>query len=258
VPDSRQPTADSRAVSWDGYSVAALVRRCGVERLELLDETDSTLDVAHTLAEADAQSGTLVLANAQRAGRGRMGRTWSSESGRGVWSTIIARGVESKAMDVISVRVGLELAERFDGMAQDIVKLKWPNDLLTSSGKLGGILTEARWTGDTLGWIAIGVGVNVVKPESEAGAAGFPAGVARIDVLAAIVAGVRAARAATGHLSSSELVRYSARDALAGKVIDSPLLGVVKGIAENGSIVVETRQGMEQARTGTIRILEAR
>jgi BirA family biotin operon repressor/biotin-[acetyl-CoA-carboxylase] ligase len=154
--------------------------------------------------------------------------------------------------------VGLELADRFDGMAQDVVKLKWPNDLLTSTGKLGGILTEARWTGDSLAWIAIGVGVNVAKPEAEPRAAGFPAGITRIDVLAAIVAGVRAARAYSGHLSAGELQRFAARDALAGNVIESPLLGVVKGIAANGAIVVETRQGMEEARTGTVEIREAR
>ena len=264
MPERREPKADDRApgtdnaVSWDGYSAAALAERCRAPRLVLLDETDSTLDVAHALAEQGAPSGTVVLANAQRAGRGRMGRTWSSEPGRGVWSTIIARGVAMDAMHVLSIRVGLEIAERLDLLAFDLVRLKWPNDLLLDWAKLGGVLTEARWTGDSLAWIAVGVGVNVVKPDAEANAAAFPAGTARVDVLAAIVAGIAAATAATGHLSDGELTRYATRDALAGKFIESPLLGVVTGIAANGAIVVETRKGIEQSRTGTIRLAEGR
>jgi BirA family biotin operon repressor/biotin-[acetyl-CoA-carboxylase] ligase len=244
------------AVSWDGYSVAALKLECNAPRFELLDETDSTLNVAHALAEQGAPSGTVVLANSQTAGRGRMGRTWNSEPGRGVWSTIIARGVELKAMDVLSIRVGLEIAERFDLIAHDAIKLKWPNDLYIGGAKLGGVLTEARWTGDALAWIAIGVGVNVAKPESDVPAAGFPAATARVDVLIAIVEGVRAAMTANGHLSPSELARWAPRDMLVGKVIESPLLGVVTGIAANGAIVAETRKGTEQARTGSIRLAE--
>src|SRR6185436_19193687 len=97
------------------YSASALARRCNVDRLELLDVTDSTLDVAHKLAEAGAPSSTVVLADAQTAGRGQHGRAWSSEPGRGVWATIIARYVRMNAMDVLSIRVGLEIAERLDG-----------------------------------------------------------------------------------------------------------------------------------------------
>ena len=243
---------------WDGLTAQDRAERCGVRRLHLFDATDSTLDVAHELAEQGAESGTTVLADCQRAGRGRMGRGWSSEPGLGVWCTVIERSVPRDAMDVLSIRVGLLIAERLDSLAGEAVGVKWPNDLVVRGAKLGGILVEARWTGDTLGWIAIGVGLNVVRPISEAAAAGMPKGTARVRVLAAAVAGIRTAAVAKGHLSADEMKRYGSRDYLTGKRVVEPLVGTVSGIATNGALVVETRQRTERVRSGTIRLAEGR
>ena len=255
---AESPVTSHQSRVWDGLTSEALAHRCGVDRLELLDVTDSVLDVAHTLAEQGVPAGTVVLADTQRAGRGRMGRAWSSEPGLGVWCAVIQRSLTQDSMDVLSLRIGLEIAERLDTLARDPVGVKWPNDLVIGSAKLGGILVEARWSGDTLAWIAIGVGVNVVRPISETAAAGMPKGTARADVLAAVVAGCRAAVAATGHLSQGDLARYRARDVLRGKRIVEPVSGTVSGIAANGALVVETRRGTERVRTGTIRLAEGR
>ena len=246
----------SAVVTWDGLSAEALAAHCGVARLELFGETDSTLDVAHILAEQGAPSGTVVLADSQRAGRGRMGRVWSSEASRGVWCSVIERAVNSSALDVLSVRVGIEVAERLDRLVRETVGVKWPNDLVLGLAKLGGILVEARWSGSSLAWVAIGVGVNVERPLSQSLAAGMPKGVARSDVLAAIVQGARAAACKMGHLSPEELERFWSRDALRGKRIVEPVAGTVSGIAASGALVVETKKGTERLRTGTIRLAE--
>ena len=253
------PTRVKTMRDYDGVSEAELAARLGIPRVVALDETESTLDVAHQLAEQGAAAGTLIVADTQRSGRGRMGRAWTSMPGQGVWSTLIERVADPRALDVLSIRVGLALAELLDAIAGEHVRLKWPNDLLISGGKLGGILCETRWAGQTPSWVAVGVGVNVVAPQGIEGAAGLPPGAARLDVLAAIVRAVRLAaghRYATGHLHPDELAKFAARDALAGARIASPSAGVAAGIDATGALIVQTVHGVESHRTGTVVLAE--
>lgn len=254
--DVRRTTYGTEEVTWDGCTTAAIAKRCELPRVALFAETDSTLDVAHTLAEQGAPAGTLVVADAQRAGRGRMGRSWSSEPGRGVWCTIIERPKDLKALDVLSLRVGQRTAEALDAFADGRVGVKWPNDLILRGDKLGGILVEARWGGAELAWVAIGVGINVIAPRDVSGAIGLGDRVRRIDVLTAIVGAIRSAAAATGELSSSEIDRYRERDVLVGRRVVSPAVGTVTGIAANGALVIRTADSSEQHRAGTIRFAE--
>jgi biotin-(acetyl-CoA carboxylase) ligase len=123
------------------------------------------------------------------------------------------------------------------------------------AGKLGGILTEARWSGASLAWVAVGVGINVLPPDVE-GAAGLRDGVQRIEVLTAVVAAVRSAAATRGELSPSEIDRYRERDALRGRRVISPSDGTVVGVAASGALLVETPAGREQHRAGTVRFAE--
>jgi BirA family biotin operon repressor/biotin-[acetyl-CoA-carboxylase] ligase len=248
-------THDARlSVTWDGLTAAALARRCEVPHVEVLAETDSTLDVAHALAEGHAPSGTVIVADYQRAGRGRLGRTWISPPGCGVWCTVIERP-DAAALDVLSIRVGLRVADALDRFADERVGLKWPNDLVLRSGKLGGVLTEARWSGSSLAWVAIGVGVNVVAPP-DIGAAGLHQSVRRDDILQAIVRAVRSAASAPGTLSQTELDRYHARDVLMNRRVLSPATGIVTGISASGALIIEGARGTEQYRAATIRLAE--
>lgn len=221
----------------------------------LYDEIGSTQDIAHDLAERGAAPGTIVLADAQRAGRGRMGRSWTSEPGQGVWCSIVERPVDLEALDVLSLRVGLLLAERLDLFASDRVRLKWPNDLVVADRKVAGILVEARWSGGLPVWVAIGIGVNVRVP-AVAGAAGLRDDVRRVDVLTVVVGAAREAGRSPGWLTDDELRRYNARDLLHGRRLVSPGIGIARGIAPSGSLLVETRQGIEQHRAGTIEFAE--
>jgi BirA family biotin operon repressor/biotin-[acetyl-CoA-carboxylase] ligase len=246
-------TRDTLSTEWDGHTAETLARRCGVPRIELLAETDSTQDTAHALAETGAVAGTTVVADSQRAGRGRLGRSWSSEAGQGVWCTVIERP-DASALDVLSLRVGLNCAEALDAFANTRVGVKWPNDLVLQSGKLGGILVEARWSGASLGWVAIGVGINVVAPHSVTDAAGLSPHAKREDVLVAVVRAVRAAAAASSRFTDDELARYRRRDTLAGRRIVSPIDGVVTGISAKGELIVETATGVEHVRAGTIQL----
>jgi BirA family biotin operon repressor/biotin-[acetyl-CoA-carboxylase] ligase len=254
--DSRRKlTHDARrTVTYDGSSAEELGLLVGVPHLELLAETDSTQTIAHALAERGTVAGTVVLADAQRAGRGRFGRSWSSAPGAGVWCTVVERPQHPSVVELLSVRVGLRLAEALDAFAGARVGLKWPNDLMLERRKLGGILIETRWSGSTIAWVAIGVGINVVAPTALPDATGLPGSPRRADLLVEIVRSVRAAAAEGGHLTADELARYAERDVLVGRSILSPVNGTVAGIAKTGALVVETDAGVEHVQSGTIRL----
>jgi BirA family transcriptional regulator, biotin operon repressor / biotin---[acetyl-CoA-carboxylase] ligase len=221
----------------------ALAERLGVPRVLAFDSVSSTLDVAHALAAQAAPAGTLIIADAQTSGRGRQGRSWRSASRAGVWLTILERPADVAALDVLSLRVGIEVAPALDGFAESTVRLKWPNDLYVGAQKLAGVLIEARWRESTPEWVAIGVGINVRAPANEPAAIGLGGGVSRLDVLSAVVPAIRRAASRTGGLMAAELDAFAARDMAAGRECVEPVAGRVKGIDRGGALLVEIASG---------------
>lgn len=227
--------------------------RClALPRVVALDTTGSTQDVAHALAVDGAAAGTLVVAGAQSAGRGRLGRPWVSEPGGGVWLTLIERPGDAAALEVLSLRVGLALAPVLDAFAASPVQLKWPNDLYVDSRKLAGVLIEARWREGTPDWVAIGVGVNVRVPSRELQAVGLIDGVRRADVLAAVVPAIRAAAATSGPLTSDERRAFASRDLAVGRLCSSPAEGRVAGIDASGALLVDLGSSVVPVRAGPL------
>ncbi len=108
---------------YDGLSAGDLRALLGVPRLELRAAVGSTLDLTHELAQAGAPAGTLVLADSQTEGRGRGGRAWMSESGSGIWLTLLERSNKGSA-DLLSIRLGLYAARAIDKYAGAAVLLK--------------------------------------------------------------------------------------------------------------------------------------
>src|SRR5438477_12947961 len=104
------------------------------------EEVGSTLDMAHEWAAGGAEAGTVIYADAQTEGRGRLGRVWTSEPGAGLWMTSIERPDDASGLDVLSLRVGLLLAPELSRLAGREVQIKWPNDLYLDGKKLAGIL----------------------------------------------------------------------------------------------------------------------
>ena len=241
--------------TWDGLNARDVGARLGLPNVWMYAEVESTQDIAHALAEEGVAAGALVVADAQRSGRGRQGRSWASQAGQGVWCTIVERPTAADAVGPLAIRVGLRLAEALDRFADERVQVKWPNDLLLGGRKLAGILTEARWNGATPTWVAVGVGVNVKRP-NVAGAAGLREGTSRLDVLEAVVKAVRSAAQESGDLSQDELQRFATRDTLRGKRILSPAIGVVDGLDASGGLRILGPEGLEVHRSGTVGLAE--
>jgi len=215
------------------------------------------MDDAHSLATLDAAAGTVVLTDRQTSGRGRNGRRWASEAGQGIWMTVVERPNDPSAVDVLSLRLGLRAARALDRYAASPIRLKWPNDIFVGEGKVAGILVEARWRSGRIDWVAIGIGVNVRQPAGVANAAGLRPGVQRVDVLAELVPAVRAAAAARGPLTTSELEQFATRDFAAGRACIDPVPGEVRGITSSGELLVDTSTGLRAFRDGSLTLAGA-
>jgi biotin-[acetyl-CoA-carboxylase] ligase BirA-like protein len=243
---------------YDGADAAGLARRLGLPRVVLLAETTSTMDDAHALAGEGAAAGTLVLADVQTRGRGRSGGTWNAVAGSSILCTLIERVDASPALEVLSLRVGLNVATALDAYASVPVQLKWPNDIMIADGKAGGILIEARWRDDVPEWVAVAIGLNVgASPADVARSRPLGANTNRLDVLAAIIPAMRSAAAQHGGLTERELGAWRARDWLAGRHISSPVRGRVRGVLASGELQVETERGLENVRAGTVTLEDA-
>jgi BirA family transcriptional regulator, biotin operon repressor / biotin---[acetyl-CoA-carboxylase] ligase len=234
-----------------------LERALDVPRVELLESTTSTLDVAHRIAAEGAPAGTLVLANEQTAGRGRGGKSWRSSPGAGIWLTLIERPADSSGLEVLSIRAGLAAAGALDRFAPEPIRLKWPNDLYSDRGKLAGILVEARWREKAVEWVAIGLGVNVSAPREMENAAGLEPGTDRLDVLGELVPALRAAAQARGQLAAGEREEFNARDMARGKACVQPAVGRVAGITPTGELLIALADSVVPFRSGSLVLRDA-
>lgn len=136
--------------------------------VHFLETTDSTNTVAMALAREGSPAGTLVVAESQSAGRGRLDRQWLSPSGCGLYVSFILRPqLEVADLPKLTLAAGLALCRAVIATTATPVQLKWPNDLLLHGKKCGGILTETEGLmGDGPVAVILGIGLNVNTPVS--------------------------------------------------------------------------------------------
>lgn len=135
-------------------------------RLEVRERVGSTLDVLAELAAAGAPEGTVVFADHQRQGRGRLGRAWLAPPGTALLMSVLFRpplAPERVGQVGMAVALGaLDGLRQWDGFPEDLpLALKWPNDLLCRDLKLGGLLAEASWPPTGPAEVRVGLGLNV-------------------------------------------------------------------------------------------------
>ena len=153
-----------------------------------LGVVDSTQDVALALAEAGAVDGTVVVANSQRAGRGRQGRPWRDEPGASLLCSILIRPrLAPLRWPLLSLVAGVAVAHALERATGVAARLKWPNDVVVDGRKLAGILLESRVTAPPT--VVVGIGINVAQ-------ARFPAELAVTATSVRLVTGRRVDREA--------------------------------------------------------------
>jgi BirA family biotin operon repressor/biotin-[acetyl-CoA-carboxylase] ligase len=121
----------------------------------------STNTTAADLAEK-TREGTVILADCQQKGRGRLGRPWLSPRGINIYMSIILRpDIEPKDTTLITLMAAVACALALRRVTGISITIKWPNDLMVSGRKIGGILTEMKTTGARIISVVVGIGVNV-------------------------------------------------------------------------------------------------
>jgi BirA family biotin operon repressor/biotin-[acetyl-CoA-carboxylase] ligase len=124
--------------------------------------TESTNDVALKLAAGGAEHGTVVVAEEQTAGRGRLGRVWFSEKSSGIYTSVILRPpLSPAAAPVLTLMAGVAAHQAVSSATGVSVDIRWPNDLLVNGKKVCGILTEMSAELDRLHTVVLGIGINV-------------------------------------------------------------------------------------------------
>jgi len=132
--------------------------------------TDSTNTAALVLAQDGAEHGTVVVAEEQTGGRGRLGRTWYSEKSSGIYVSIILRPPFSPtAAPILTLMAGVATQQTLSAITGLSVDIRWPNDLLVNGKKVAGILTEMNAELGRLHAVVLGIGINVNHTEMPGG-----------------------------------------------------------------------------------------
>jgi BirA family transcriptional regulator, biotin operon repressor / biotin---[acetyl-CoA-carboxylase] ligase len=145
---------------------STLATRVLGHRIELFEQLSSTNLEATTLGQSGVEHGTVVIADRQTAGRGRLARTWFSPGGANVYCSLVLRtdiptNRLPEWLSWLPLITALAAAETIESVISAPVSLKWPNDLLMAGRKVGGILCENLQASPSGPFQVIGVGINV-------------------------------------------------------------------------------------------------
>jgi BirA family biotin operon repressor/biotin-[acetyl-CoA-carboxylase] ligase len=136
--------------------------------IKYFDSVTSTMDIAFQLGVEEAPEGTVVCAENQTKGKGRLGRSWVSPKGKGVYMSVILRPKLVPAdLTQLTLLSAVAVCEAVGKFCPVPVKIKWPNDILVNNKKLAGILTELSAEMDRVRFVVIGIGINVNTPLSQ-------------------------------------------------------------------------------------------
>lgn len=134
-----------------------------LDRFHYVAEIGSTNDRAIALALEGAPEGTAVLAEAQRAGRGRRGRDWFSPPGAGLYLSVVIRPAARAEWTLVTIAAGVAAARAVTVATGLPLELKWPNDLVVGRPwrKVGGVLCESVGSGARVDAVVVGIGLNL-------------------------------------------------------------------------------------------------
>ena len=236
--------------------------RFDIDALAACDSTNSRLMAR---AEAGAPSGSVLVSDAQSAGRGRRGRAWISAPGDSLTFSLLWRfPAASTAPAALSLVVGLGLIRALAAIGCPQAKLKWPNDILLAGKKLAGVLVELQ-PGDIRSAV-IGIGLNLRRPqalpaeldEQVADLAGAGHGLTREALLAACLAALAEvfdAYAAAGFAAlRAEWEDAHAWQGLALRVSgeEGGQVGRCSGVDDAGALLLETPAGVVSVLAGDV------
>lgn len=223
------------------------------------DEIESTNVEARRLASRDAPEGTVVIAEAQTAGRGRLGRRWTSPAGKGLLFSVLLRpALPMRDVHLLTLVAACAVADAIESMIDTPIGIKWPNDLYVGDRKIAGILMEVAGEQDKVDWVVVGIGINVNTEYSQLPVAlrrtatslksANGEAVDRSELLARVLLQLDAHYAmALADGFDAAVSGFRRRDYLMGRSISveargGSVLGTAAGIDERGALVVRLSQ----------------
>ena len=234
-------------------------------RVLWFDEVGSTNDVAVLLAERGESEGTVVAADTQTAGRGRLGRSWSSPIGAGVYFSVILR--PPTRVPLLTLAAGVAVAQGLQAATGLTPDLKWPNDVYVGNRKLAGILAEGGTSKGSIPFVVLGIGINVLAvtlpSELASRATSVEAELGRSVERELVFAHVLVALAERyGELCAGQSARlHRAWRDRAGRMLDRTVewddrgtrrSGVARDIDQDGALIVESASGTQRIIAGEV------
>jgi len=239
-------------------------------RIENLGEVSSTSDIALERARLGEPEGLVIRAESQTKGRGRLGRSWLSPPGYGLYfSTLLRPPLPGDQLAVLSLVCALAIAEGLEETGGIPARLKWPNDIRLGEKKVGGILLDFESSGAAKPAVIVGFGLNLKSPPD-----GYP------DEFASRTTSMEAAGC---RLPQSEEILHTLLNRLrlryqdfiesgfkplrerweshsdgigrrfSFSIADAPLEGIMRGIDEAGRLILDTGEGnLHSVDTGEI------
>lgn len=234
-------------------------------RIELFEQLSSTNQEATNLGQSGVEHGTVVIADRQTAGRGRLARTWFSPGSANVYCSLVLRAnlPANRLTDWLSwlpLITALAAAEAIESVTTAPVSLKWPNDLLMSGRKIGGVLCENIQASPSGPFQVLGIGINVNMTSED-----FPAElrgsatsvwnethtiIDRNRLIAQLLLEMeQCIEELAGHGPQQLALAYQRRCSTIGHKVrasladGSELTGYAESISEDGSLRIATRSG---------------
>jgi BirA family transcriptional regulator, biotin operon repressor / biotin---[acetyl-CoA-carboxylase] ligase len=181
IEELRKEGFELEAVRRKGYRIVKTPEKITADELRLglktkfigknvhyEESVESTQKIAHRLAHEDAPEGTVIIAEEQLSGRGRMDRKWHSPKYTGIWMSIILRPnlplPKAPQLTLLTAAAIVQGIENITGVQPEI---KWPNDILINGKKVTGILTELVAEADRINAVIIGIGMNVNQTKED-------------------------------------------------------------------------------------------
>jgi len=238
-----------------------------------LPQTDSTNIQARLLADQGAVDGTVLIADQQTGGKGRMGRFWVSPQGVNLYLSIILRpDIPLRDATQMTFLSAVAVAEAIEGCGDLTPRLKWPNDVLLNGKKVAGLLNELNAETEQIHYMILGVGVNLnMRPDQ------FPTNLRSPATSLLIEGGAKISRLdftrtllqKTDQLYSRYLAEgfqpimsaWEERSHMLGRRVEvdyshSRLIGIVKGLDEAGALLLTLPNGqVERVLAGDVKLL---
>lgn len=138
------------------------------KKIHYLKEIDSTNNYAKKIAYEGCEDGTIVIAEKQTSGRGRLGRTWESSERAGIWLSVILKpDISPGAVQIITLSASVAVVKAIKAVTGIDTGIKWPNDIILDGKKVCGILTEMSSEMDKINYLVVGIGININQDKKD-------------------------------------------------------------------------------------------